>query len=258
MAEGLPVDAVVALLSGAGTGRGARLLEAMAPYAARSALAALPARDAAALVAELAVPVAAALLRGLSSEARSSILGELPRGRARTLESLLRFPEGSAGALMDPEVLGLPEDLTAVEAVERVRQAAHAARYNLYVLDREQHLVGVVNQRELLLAPRRATLGSFMTRRVHRLPAGADPVAVVRHPAWREVHSLPVVDENGVYVGAIRYRVFRALEEAVRGRPGERSVTAEALGDLFRTGASALLEMLSTPPPTAGAIPDGR
>jgi len=258
VAERLPVESLVALLGEAEPAACAHLLEPMAPHAARRALAALDPERAASIVDALAVDVAALLLRGLPGDVRAPMLAALPRRRARALESLLRFPEGSAGALMDPEVLALPEDLTAEEAVGRVRDAAEAARYNLYVVDRDQHLVGVINQRELLLAARDATLASFMTRRVHRLPATADRVAVIAHPAWREVHALPVVDHDGSYLGAVRYRAFRALEDALRERREDIAVTAQALGDLFRTGASAVLEMLSAPPAHEGGPQHGR
>ncbi len=256
--ERLPVEAAAGLLRSAELKSCAAMLAQMAPGAARRALAAIPADRAGAIAGELPVAVAAIFLRGLSAEVRAPILAALRSRRARALESLLRYPEGSAGALMDPEVLALPEDLTAEEAVERVREAAHAARYNLYVVDREQRLVGVLNQRELLVAPRDATLGSLMSRSVHRLPAEADRVAVVSHPAWRVVHALPVVDRSGVYLGAVRYRAFRQLEDALRARRGDPSVTARALGDLFRTGAAAVVDMLSTPAPREGGPPHGR
>ncbi len=258
LAERLDVDAVAGLLGSAEAKAAAGMLAQMAPHAAGRALAGVPAERATAIVSELPVDLAALFLRAIPAETRAPLLGALGVRRARALEALLGFSEDTAGALMDPEVLALPEDLTAEEAIARVREAAHAARYNLYVVDREQHLVGVINLRELLLAPLKATIASFMTRQVRRLPANADRVAVVSHPAWREVHSLPVVDRNGVYLGAIRYRVFRQLEDAMQQRSSDPSQTARALGDLFRTGGSAVLEMLSAPLARGGGQTDGR
>jgi magnesium transporter len=211
-----------------------------------------------ALIEQLDVAVAALLLRGLSAVQCADLLRRLPSAPARSLGLLLQHPEGTAGAVMDPDVLALPEDLTAEQAVARVRQAARGARYNLYIIDREQRLVGVINQRELLLAPADSPIASFMERRVHRLRAEADAAAVVSHPAWREVNSLPVVDRDGRYLGAIRYRAFRALEESLRERIPDSQVTAQALGDLFRTGAAAVLELLAPREIREGGTRDGR
>lgn len=257
-AEQLPVEAVARLLETVDPEPAGDLLSHMTPLAARRVLDAIGPDRAARIVAELTTVVAALFLRGLPAEARGPLLAALPSRRADAVRSLLRFPEETAGSFMDPEVLALAEDLSAEQAVAAIREAPHAARYNLYVVDREQHLVGVINQRELLLAPRRAVLASFMTRRVHRLQAEAGRPAVVSHPAWREVHSLPVVDREGHYLGAIRYRTFRALEDALAGRRDEGAVTAQALGDLFRTGASAIVEMLSAPEARRGGPSDGR
>jgi magnesium transporter len=258
VAERLPGAAVAELLGSTQAKTCADLLAQMSPLAARRALMAINPDRGAKIVGELPAAVAAPLLRGLPVEARVPLLQALPGTQARAVESMLRFPEGTAGALMDPDVLALCEDLTAEDAVAAVRETPHAARYNLYVLDRAQRLVGVINQRELLLAVPKALLGSFMTRSVHRLPAEADRVAVVSHPAWREVHSLPVVDRDGRYLGAVRYRAFRALEEALRERRDDASVTARALGDLFRTGAEAVLEMLSSSEAGEGGSDHGR
>jgi magnesium transporter len=245
--EGLPADQFHGLLREIDAEDAARVLAGMTSHGARAALAALGSDRAAAVVAEMPVGLSASLLRGLPAPQRSAVLDALPRRRARSVGALLRFPDGSAGARMDPDVLAVPETLTAREAAGRVRGAADDARYNIYVVDADHRLVGVVNQRELLLAPPRAVVSSFMTRRVHRLAASSDAVTLVSHPAWREVHSLPVVDRDGVYLGAIRYRAFRELEESLRGRRSDPSLTSRALGDLFRTGASAVVEMLAPP-----------
>jgi hypothetical protein len=62
------------------------------------------------------------------------------------------------------------------------------------------------------------------------------------------VHALPVVDGGDVYVGAIRYGTLRHLEDELRGHDPEVGATARALGDLFRTGASSLLEAVAASP----------
>jgi magnesium transporter len=148
---------------------------------------------------------------------------------------------------MDPEVLALPLDLTAGEALARVREQPEQARYNLYVVDGEQRLVGALNLRELLVADPSDRLADLMASEPLRLVATADRALVVSHPGWRRVHALPVVDEDDRYLGALRYHTLRELEEELlRGRHEDRS-TADALGDLFAAGAAGLLEALAPP-----------
>jgi magnesium transporter len=240
--ERLPARDVASLLEALGDGAGVRALQHMATASAAAVVAELPEARAGELFERMPAETAALLLRQTEVSARERVLAALPARRARELGSILAFPEGTAGALMDPEVLALPQDLDAEEALERVRQAAGHARYNVYIVDREQLLVGVISLRELLMAGSGERLSSRMVTAVHRLAARADRHAIVTHPGWREVHSLPVVDARGRYLGALRYRTLRQLQEGLRDRPTEEGATARALGDLFRAGASAMLE----------------
>jgi magnesium transporter len=257
--ERIPAREVAALIENVKDDESAEALQRMAPTLVGEILVELSREKAIEIVGRLPVEIAALSLRRMDPSLREGILVALPGRRSRALAALLRSPEGTAGALMDPEVLALPHDLTAREALARVREAAEKARSNVYVVDRDQTLIGVVNLRELLLARPSDRLSSLMQRKIHRLPAGSDRHTIVSHPGWREVHALPVVDERTVYLGAIGYRTLRHLEEQLRGSQAEESATARALGDLFRTGAAALLEaMVASTPASESATKHGR
>jgi len=225
----------------------ARVLQRMTPAFAAGLLAGLEDEAMGAVVEALPLDVAARLVRRLETPRADTALGRLPAARERSLRAMLQFPEGSAGSVMDPDVLALPDELTAGEALQRIREAPERARYNVYVLDGEQRLVGAVNLRELLIARPRSRLADFMVRDPLRLDARADRAQVVAHRGWREVHSLPVVDDQGGYVGAIRYRTLRALQESLTASGSRDADTRDALGELFSTGAGALLDALSIP-----------
>ena len=247
--ERLPAGEVAALVQKVESEISGGILQHMAPALVGGILLELGAEKATEIVEKLPVEMAALSLRGMDPSLRERILAALPGLRSRALASLLRFPDGTAGSLMDPEVLALPHDLTAREALARVREAAGSARCNLYIVERDHTLVGVVSLQELLVARPADRLSSLMQTRVHRLPARADRQAIVTDPGWREVHALPVVDEQGVYLGAIGYRTLRLLEEQLRGGRAEEGETARALGGLLRAGAAAVLEAMvaSTP-----------
>ncbi len=254
--ERLPAEEAVGLLDRVDAALAATVLRRMAtPATAEILRASAPAR-AATWIAALPLDLAAVCLRRLEEASREAIFSHLPEGRGRALRALLGFPEQTAGALMDPEVLALPLDLSAGEALELVRRNPEHARYNLYVVDREQLLVGVLNLRELLLADARAPLAESMREQVHRLRADADRHTIVSDPGWREVHSLPVVDEGGLFLGAVRYRTLRRLEEELRGARPDEGVTARALGDLFRTGAAGVFEAVAASIPAASERSD--
>jgi magnesium transporter len=235
---------------------GADVLQRMAPQRAAAVLSELEVSKASETVSRLPVEIAGLCLRGMATSLRDRVLASLPSQRARELRSALSFPTGTAGSLMDPGVLALPQDLTVREAVAQVREAAGNARYNVYLVDRDQVLVGVINLRELLMARPVERLSQLMQTNVQRLTARADRHTIVMHPGWREVHALPVVDERGLYLGAIRYRTLRLLEEGLRGTVQDEAATARALGGLLRAGAAAMLEAMSASTPGSQQSPE--
>lgn len=246
MLEVLPVDESTAFVDALPVEAAARVLRRTTAHPAAAVLSRLPAARAAEIATRLPTEVAAGYLRRVTARERTPILEALDERRSRSLEALLRFREGTAGALMDPEVLALPGDLEVRTAIERVRQSAEHARYNVYVVDRDDRLQGVFNLRELLLADPRQTLAGVMQRDVIHVHAETDWRTLVDHPGWRRVHSLPVVDDAGTYLGAVRYRTLRDLEAQRRStRRAEPGVTAQALGDLISVGLSGAMEAIA-------------
>jgi Mg/Co/Ni transporter MgtE len=235
-------------------GEAASLLSRLAPGLAARVLARWPPATAARVLDALDLDVAVRLLRLTEEAPRAAALAALPPRRARAAGMLLRFAEGSAGALMDPDVHPLPSDLTVREARRRLREQPDQFRYNLYVVDREQRLVGVLTVRELWMARPSQRLVDVMVRDPLCLHANDDRLAVAAHPGWREVHALPVVDDAGAYLGAVRYRTLRAVEGLLQGDPAGDGRTADALAELFAVGASGLLEALGGAGSRSGGV----
>lgn len=240
--ERQPLESGVAVLGRVPIDDAAGVLRRLSPSLSSRLISSLPGARAAALVGALDLDHAARLVRRLPDAVREAVLVDLDERRLRSLRSLLAFREDTAGGLMDPDVLALPEELSVAAALERIRGEPSHARYNLYVVDDEQRLVGALNLRELLLAPGEAELAALMTPAPLHLVADADRAEVVSHPGWKEVHSLPVVDASGRYLGAVRYRTLRELEEDLLRHAASDTQPARAFGELLALGAAGALD----------------
>lgn len=194
----------------------------------------------------LPVDIAAGLLRRMEEEHRSNMMARLPEESVATLSILLRYPEHTAGAYMDARVIALPQEMNVGEARNRVRRAARQALFYLYVVNREQQLAGVVNLRELMLADGKQLLSEVMRTNVARIPMGAGHAEILAHPAWRNVHAMPVVDERDVFLGVIRYSTLRALEDeyASSRQSSSPAALALSLGEMYWLGISTLLHQV--------------
>lgn len=221
----------------------AAALGEMVAAAAAQCFEMLTPEEAAPALAGLAADVAIALLRRMPHATASSLVAQLPESRRDPLRRALRYPEGTAGAVMDPMVLAIPVDITVGEARLRLRREV-GLLYYLFVVDRDGLLVGVLDIPELMRAHPRDPVGSVMNSPVDHVPAWAPADAVRAHPGWRSYHALPVTDETGRFAGAIRYQTLRRLEHeaGVSGADASTGLAVGALGELFHLGLAGFVE----------------
>lgn len=234
----------------------ARIIAALPPKDAAAVLAGVPDRTASGVLLQVSPSFAAAVIEAFEIAGAARLLSLIPAERAAVflrrvrpdlcellldqidggarLRPLLVFPEGTAGALMDPQVPALTGDLGLGEVRRRLgRLAAHLA-LELYVVDGEQRLRGFADLREVIDERRGGALAS-LAHPVDPLPAAADAQSVRAHPAWGQRGTLPVVDERGVYLGAVRAeRLQQAVREAEARHARAGLEAVEALGDLYR------------------------
>lgn len=185
----------------------------------------------------------AGLLRRLSSDDRDRVLSLVADERRRHLAKLLRYPELTAGALMEPRVASFHPEQTVEQVVGDVHRRGSEIRYYIYVTGEDQVLRGVLSLRELVGAPRGASLGSIMVSPVDHLLARTHKSAILAHPAWRRFPLLPVVGDSGRLVGVFRYETLRMLEGHPNDEPESSPLGVTlALGELFWFGASGLIQ----------------
>lgn len=240
--ERLPPKEQAKLLANAPAGAG-KVMARMAPPTAATCLALMNAERALHIVRELSLDFRLALLRCMPDHDRERLLQALGAEEGEPLRTLLHYPDNSAGALMDPYLLTVPDDITAGEALRRMRSSHRPVLYYLYVLDREHRLVGVTTLRELMRARPSYALSSVMRREVVHLPAAIRSDDIVKNPHWHEFHALPVVDEQGRFLGAIRHETLRRVEQEVaqNSHKGGTVDTLLALGELYWVGLASML-----------------
>lgn len=231
------------------------LLRRMSADAAARCLSRLAPELAASFAASLPVDALGLILRRLGGDERDALLGGLPDDTARAIRSQLAHAPGTAGAVMDPTVLTLPSDVSTEEASERLRQSPARSTYYLYVVDRDGRLSGVLTMRDLMLAEPGSTLADVMATPVSALTAGMPRVAILAEPAWRAHPMLPVVDDDGHFLGVVRYETLRALEHHAHAeRPGGGPSPAMNVAELVWLGLSNLIDGLGAVPSVDRAV----
>jgi magnesium transporter len=237
------VDAA-AILADVPPRTGAAVYRSLGPSWAAACVAALPDENVTAIIEELPLDVAGAALRAIEPARRAALLDRIADERRDSLHAMLAYAEDKAGALADPLVLAVPDDITVAHAQRELGRIRRHFPY-IYVVARGRALVGTLALRELLAASRKEPLAAVMRRSPICLNADTDLATVAMHPAWRDFDALPVVDSDRRLIGAIRHKTIRRLN-----LPPTRPMmeTIVGLSELYWTGLSGILASLSTTP----------
>jgi CBS domain-containing protein len=164
-----------------------------------------PDAQVAAVVARMAADDAADLIGEIDQERRGRILALLPPAGRRRIETLMGYNPATAGGMMSPDFIDLPEDATVQDALARVRASAIApgALSTVYVHDTTGVLNGAATIVALLRADPQAPLAKVAEEEPESVHTDADLPEVARTMTDYNLAALPVVDEQQHVVGVI-------------------------------------------------------
>ena len=96
------------------------------------------------------------------------ILKNTDKETRRTINSLLRYPEDSAGSIMTTEFVDLKRDMTVEDAIKRIKRTAvdKETVYTCYVTDKFRKILGVTTVKELLIHDDDDMIEDFMEKNV--------------------------------------------------------------------------------------------
>lgn len=162
---------------------------------------------------------AADLIQAADEEERERLLGLLDEPTRREVTALMAYADDKAGGLMSPRFARVRPDMTVDQAITYVRKQAREhleTIYYVYVLDREQRLLGVVSLRQLIGAPPDKKVSDIMTLDAVTVEEHMDQETVSRVFAGRNLIAVPVLDKEGRMKGIVTLDdiVDVVLEEA--------------------------------------------
>jgi magnesium transporter len=122
------------------------------------------------------------------------------------IKEFLAYPDDSVGRTMSTEVLSFHKETTVNDAIERIRSLAKKrfpASY-AYVVDDEEHLVGVMNMRDLMLASPEEPVGNVMRKDVFSIHCFTGIEEAANELSRRRYFAAPVVDGQNHILGIVK------------------------------------------------------
>ena len=147
------------------------------------------------------------LVEDLEDAQQEAILDALEDVDRAAVQQALRYPEYSAGRLMQREVVMAPEHWTVGEAIDHLRATPEADLpdqfYHIVVVDPRLHPVGNVTLGKLMRSKRATRMLDLLEETFQIIPAMQAESDV--EYAFNQYHliSAPVVDEEGRLIGVI-------------------------------------------------------
>ncbi len=133
------------------------------------------------------------------------LIRELTTDERQVTSLLLGYPKDTAGRIMTPEYLQLPQTLTAQEAQREIRQLAKESEVNyyIYITGELNQLLGIISLRDLILVSPDQQLGDIMATDIVYAYTDTDQEEVARLIQRYDLLALPIVDRGETLLGVV-------------------------------------------------------
>jgi len=169
------------------------------------------------LLDELPMDDAAEILDELPDRISDRLLELMDDTEAEEVREILAYDDNTVGRIMNRVVISLRRQWSVAHALEYLRSLEEIETIHyLYVVDRDEHLIGVVPIRNLILSQLGESVEQIMLPSVFSIQATADQEELAEFIARYDYVAIPVVDERERLIGVVTVDdVMDALEEEV-------------------------------------------
>lgn len=145
------------------------------------------------------------LLQQLPQRVIQQVLRSMDDQHRQRVESVLSYPEDSAGGLMNTDTVTVRPDITLDVVYRYLRRHRKLPEMtdNLLVINRRDEFIGLLAINKLLVSDPNATVREVMTTDIQAIPADMAENEVAKLFERHDWVSSPVVDESGKLLGRI-------------------------------------------------------
>ena len=169
------------------------------------------------ILSELDAEKIAQIADEMDSDDAADLIGELPDEKAETVlskmdpeelkdvEPLLKYPEDTAGGIMQAELVKVTEDSKVIEAINWIRLIADDVDefHGIYITDSTDILLGFIPLQKLIVANPSTLVRDIMEPIEASATPYLDQEKVADIVKKYDVVTLPVIDEEGRLIGRI-------------------------------------------------------
>ena len=227
--EQLPVNTTCSLMLSIQPGLAAGMMECMVTSYGSECLHVLDPHTSVSIIKEMKTPQSARLLRAMTFQNSEKILHMLPAYVKSNIQSALRYPDLTVGRVMDSNPVSLPESISVRDAMKRVKNLHGRNIHEIFVVDDDHKLKGVINVTNLLSAARSSSLQTIITSDIPFLSTRATLNSAAVHAGWQTFSTLPVVGKEHILSGVLKSSTLMHVLAENR----DAGDTPDALDEIF-------------------------
>lgn len=145
------------------------------------------------------------LIKQVEPEIADRLMPLLAQAERDDIRRLLAYEEGTAGAIMTTEYASVDKDITADEALSRLRMQAPNKEtvYYVYVVDQDRRLKGFITLKDVLLARPNENIEKIMEEDVISVSIDENVEEVADKISHYDFLAIPVIDNDRRLVGIV-------------------------------------------------------
>ncbi len=157
------------------------------------------------VVDELYVDDAVDIVEEMPANVVKRILKQADPDKRKMINEILNYPEDSAGSIMTTEYVSLRPDMSAEDAIKRIRRTGVEKEtiYTCYITDNNRKLLGYLTLKTLLLADDETLVSDMMGTDIISVTTTDDQEEVAGVFGKYDLAALPVVDKENRLVGIV-------------------------------------------------------
>jgi magnesium transporter len=182
---------------------------------------------------------AADVIQETEEEEQEALLNMLDQSTRNEVIALLTYAQDVAGGLMNPRYIQVRPEMRVDEAISYIRRRAREQEqvetiHYIYVLDKEQHLLGIVSMRELFQSSAQQQVKDVMHAQIITVAENLDQEEISVLFGKYALLALPVVDKEGRMKGVV------TLDDIVDVVQQEATEDIQKMGGTFALDAPYL------------------
>jgi magnesium transporter len=205
---------------------------------------------AAEMLSEMYTDNAVDLLNMLDKSQKAKYLSLMSTEDAGEIKELLHYEDDTAGSIMTTEFVSIVANQTVRSAMYVLKNKADVAEtiYYVYVVDQENHLVGVISLRDLIVNDDDTMISDVLSERVISVHVGDDQEDVAQTIRDYDFLALPVTDYDDHLLGIVTVDDIIDVidDEAASDYSGLAGVNVEEVSENPIKAASKRLPWLIT------------